>query len=165
MHSKSSFSAFPSRPRGITTFLKGLSLIGLASLAFSFLHCDSSTSPAPVATADTIKILSPVKGASLKLTDTALIILKIDTTLFNRTGLYLSFSTDSGKCWAVDCMRGGSLPPYKIKPGKGAVRLDTIKWVPADYPFAEAGNSVKLKLIDYPPSTILRMTDYFTFTN
>lgn len=146
--------------------LRALALAGLAaSLSLCVTHCDSSTNPPAAAAQDTIKIVSPMPGAALKLSDTALIILKIDTTLFNRTGLYLSFSTDSGKCWAVDCMRGGSLPPYKIKPGKGAVRLDTIKWVPADYPFAEAGRGVKLKIIDYPPSTIIRISEYFTFVN
>ena len=143
-----------------------LALAGVAALlSFGVMHCDTASGPPAGTAQDTIKIVSPAPGAALKLSDTALIILKIDTTLFNRTGLYLSFSTDSGKCWAVDCMRGGSLPPYKIRPGKGAVRLDTIKWVPADYPFAEAGRSVKLKIIDYPPSTIIRISEYFTFAN
>ncbi|GEM_PF-5976023 len=166
MHSSHSAFGPRFRTRAIPLSIKGLAMAGLmAVLSTSFMHCDPA-STAPVATApDSIKIVSPSMGASLKLTDTALIIMKIDTTLFNRTGLYISFSTDSGKCWAVDCMRGGSLPPYKVKPGKGAVRLDTVKWVPADYPFAEAGRSVKLKIIDYPPSTITRITGFFTFTN
>lgn len=143
-----------------------LLLLGITTvLSLSTMHCNSSDTPAgPVGSADSIKIISPAAGEKVKLTDTNLIILQIDTNLFNRTGLYLSFSLDSGKCWAVDCLHGGTLPAYRVKPGKGAVRLDTIKWVPADYPYTAAGMNVKLKIIDYPPVTITRMVD-FSFSN
>jgi hypothetical protein len=166
MSSEPLIPGFRFRMRGFAGILKGLSLIGLASLSFSFLQCDSSTDPGQSAAApDTIKFISPAKGAKWKMTDTALIIFEIDTTLFNRNGLYFAFSLDSGKCWEPGCYQGGTLPAYKIKPGKGAVRRDTIIWVLADEPFLKAGQNVKLRLKDYPPGTMQRISDFFTLTD
>jgi hypothetical protein len=143
---------------------KNLLLLGIAAtISLSALHCNSSDTPVAPVTKDTaaVQILAPLAGAQFKLSDTNLIILQIDTARFNRTGLYIAFSADSGKCWAIDCLKGGALTPYKIKGDKGAIRKDTIKWVPKDN-FAEAGQSVKVRIIDYPPSTITLMSGYFT---
>jgi hypothetical protein len=165
MSSEPLIPGFRSRMRGIAGVLKGLSLIGLASFSFSFLHCDSSTDPGQSAAApDTIKFISPAKGASYKLTDTIKIIFQMDTTLFYTSGLYFAFSLDSGKCWEPKCFQGGTLPPYRIKPGKGKLRLDTVLWVPAEDPSVKAGN-VKLRLKDYPPGTMVRISDFFTLTD
>jgi len=40
------------------------------------------------------------------------------------------------------------LSPYKIKPGKGAIRKDTVKWVPSDNFGVTVGQSLKIKIVD-----------------
>jgi hypothetical protein len=144
---------------------KGFMLsVGIALAALAVLHCNSDPASAPAET-PAVQILAPAAGAKFKATDTNYIIIQTDTLRFLRRAFYIAFSTDSGACWAPDCGKGNSLTPLRLLGNKGALRKDTVKWVPADDPFISVGQTVKVRVVDYPPSTITLFSGYFTITN
>ncbi|MDB5049776.1 MAG: hypothetical protein JWO30_2847 [Fibrobacteres bacterium] len=142
---------------------KGLFFLGLVSiLSLSAMHCNSGESDSDQAA---VQIIAPVAGAKFKITDTNYIIIQTDTARFLRRAYYVAFSTDSGACWAPDCGKGNSLTPIVLKGNKGAIRRDTVKWVPGDDFFIKVGQSVKVRVVDYPPSTITLYSGFFTITD
>jgi hypothetical protein len=150
-------SAFSLRAR--KGFLMGAA--ALLSAAF-MLHCNSASGTGPANTVDSLSFVAPAAGAQIKFNDTNYIIFQTDTSKYPEHNLYVSFSLDSGKCWAPACLAGGAFPPFKLKGDKGEVRLDTLKWVPSDYPFVAAGKSIQFKATNYPPIIITRTTGMFT---
>ena len=144
---------------------KSLFFLGAVSLlSLSAMHCGSD-SPSAVSEGDAVQILAPAAGAKFKITDTNLIIIQTDTVRFLRRAYYLDYSADSGKCWEAQCLKGNSVKSFKLTGNKGAIRKDTVKWVPGDDPFIKAGQSIKLRLVDYPPSTIGLYVAYITITD
>ena len=144
---------------------KSLLFLGAVSLlSLTAIHCGSGDSTA--ATPEpAVQIISPAAGAQFKLKDTNYIIVQTDTARFLRRAFYVAFSTDSGACWAPDCGKGNSLTPIQLKGNKGVIRRDTIKWVPGDDPFIAVGQTVKVRVVDYPPSTITLYSGLFTIVN
>lgn len=166
----------------IASWAKRCSALSVVSiLAVLGMHCSSSDSATGPASTDTITVLEPKAGAKYHLADTVLIIVQTDTTVFHRKALYLFYSADSGKCWTSSdsiCIGKGSAflqTVINLRNDKGALRKDTVKWVPND-PFATdtvavpVGQSVQtmIKVVDYPTGSaplITRLSGFFSISN